>query len=420
MAHISLPVGVVPPRHTRGFISALGIGQICSWGSLYYSFPLIAEAMSAELGWSKPSLYGAATLGLLATALASYPAGVAIDRGHGRWVMGLGSFLAGMLLLLWSQLSSLGLFYFVVISIGALQAATLYESAFAVIARRMGPTHARSGITSLTLWGGFATTVFIPLVQWLLNQWGWREALIALAAINAIICAGAYLLFIRPEHDVIADKKLDKVAQNKLNSQALRHTLRRPVFWAVLAAMTAYAVVFSAFTFHMYPLFLERGLTTTAVVQTIALIGPSQVLARIALSIFASSVPIRIIGSVVTLIFPLLFATLVILRLDFYTAALICIGFGVINGTFTIVRGTVVPEMISRRAYGTINGVIAIPVCLAKAAAPLGAAALWSINESYQSALVAIFFSACILAGSFALAAMLSRTKTNRKPLKLS
>jgi hypothetical protein len=38
------------------FIGALGIAQICSWGSLYYGFPLIAEAMSTEFGWTKPSV----------------------------------------------------------------------------------------------------------------------------------------------------------------------------------------------------------------------------------------------------------------------------------------------------------------------------------------------------------------------------
>jgi hypothetical protein len=69
------------------FITGLGIGQICSWGSLYYSFPLIAEAMRNDLGWSKPDLYGAATIGLLLSGLAAYPIGSAIDRGHGRTIM---------------------------------------------------------------------------------------------------------------------------------------------------------------------------------------------------------------------------------------------------------------------------------------------------------------------------------------------
>ena len=32
----------------RRMITALGIAQICSWGSIFYSFPLIAEAMRVE------------------------------------------------------------------------------------------------------------------------------------------------------------------------------------------------------------------------------------------------------------------------------------------------------------------------------------------------------------------------------------
>src|SRR5690554_353219 len=162
-------IDTMPTERPYGLITALGIGQICSWGSLYYSFPLIAEAMHADLGWNKPSLYGAATLGLIATALSAYPIGIAIDRGYGRRIMGGASILAGCFLLLWSQVTSIALFYLAVTALGALQAALLYEPAFAVIARRMGSTHARSAITTLTLWGGFASTVFIPLIQWLLN-----------------------------------------------------------------------------------------------------------------------------------------------------------------------------------------------------------------------------------------------------------
>jgi hypothetical protein len=62
---------------TRWFISALGAAQICSWGTLFYGFPLIAEAMRTDLGWSKPELYGAATCGMLLAGLAAYPVGSA-------------------------------------------------------------------------------------------------------------------------------------------------------------------------------------------------------------------------------------------------------------------------------------------------------------------------------------------------------
>ena len=41
------------------FIAALGVAQIISWGTLYYSFPLIAGPMAAELGLGRAEAYGA-------------------------------------------------------------------------------------------------------------------------------------------------------------------------------------------------------------------------------------------------------------------------------------------------------------------------------------------------------------------------
>ncbi len=195
----------------RWFISALGIAQICSWGSLYYSFPLLAEAMSTEFGWTKTSVYGAATLGLFLSGTAAYPIGVAIDRGYGRRIMALGSLLAGLLLLAWSQVSNLITFYVIFAGIGCLQAATLYEPAFAVIATQMGADKARQGITALTLWGGFASTVFIPLIERLLVQVGWRETLTILGGVNIMICASLYAVVIQPKQDQpLSDTSLSK------------------------------------------------------------------------------------------------------------------------------------------------------------------------------------------------------------------
>ncbi|PPA73229.1 MFS transporter [Achromobacter sp. LC458] len=399
------------PDKAHGLVTALGIGQICSWGSLYYSFPLIAEAMGADLGWSKPDLYGAATLGLILAALSAYPVGLAVDRGHGRWVMGLSSLAAGGLLMLWSQVTSLVAFYVLVGAIGALQAATLYEPAFAVVARRVGPGHSRAGITALTLWGGFASTVFIPLVQWLLDEWGWRAALLTLAAVNVLVCSSAYLLFIQPARDAKPAGGSNAAQQREHNRQAVVVALHRPVFWTLLVSLTAYAALFSAFTFHMYPLLRERGLDTASVVQAIALIGPAQVAGRVMVSLFAAQAPMRAVGAVVVAIFPLAFAALAFLPADFLTVASACVVYGAANGIFTIVRGMVVPEMLSRHAYGAINGLLTVPMTLARAAAPVGAAALWAVDASYDTALIAIVAVAGVLAATFWLAAWMSRPR---------
>lgn len=390
-------------------VTALGIGQVCSWGSLYYSFPLIAEAMGGEFGWSKTELYGAATIGLILAALATFPVGVAVDRGHGRWVMGVCSVIAGILFILWSHVSSLFAFYLLTAGIGAMQAATLYEPAFAVIARRVGTLNARREITNITLWGGFASTVFIPLVQWLLDNWGWRDALTVLGVVNIVVCGGLYFGFIRPEHDTISHDKDAAGHQRALDKQAVRQTLRLPVFWTLFFALTAYAAMFSAFTFHMYPLLIERGLDTASVVHAIALIGPAQVAGRVAIGLFAARASMRAIGSVMVASFPITFGTLFLVGPTYWWVAVICVAYGAANGIFTIVRSLVVPEMLSHHAYGAINGLLTIPATLARAAAPLAAAALWSVTASYDSVLGAIVLCALILAASFWLATWLSR-----------
>src|SRR4029078_3899980 len=133
-------------------------------------------------------------------SVTAYPIGVAIDRGYGRAVMALGSGLAGVLLLLWSQSASLWPLYPLLAGVGLAQAMTLYEPAFAVVARRYG-AEARRGITALTLWGGFASTVFVPLIQWLLNTVDWRSTPVFMPLITIALCAPLYLGVINSKLD---------------------------------------------------------------------------------------------------------------------------------------------------------------------------------------------------------------------------
>lgn len=399
------------PSHGRHFfITGLGIGQICSWGSLYYSFPLIAEAMELELRYSKPQLYGAATLGLVLCGLAAYPVGAAIDRGHGRTIMTWGSVLAGALLLAWSQIESLFVFYVLFAGIGLLQAATLYEPAFAVVARRFGAGNARSPITALTLWGGFASTVFIPLIQLLLDHLGWRGALVVLGGINLMLCAGIYWAVIDPTADTLQDRDIEGARQpTEGRSTVVRWALRSPVFWALAIAFTAYIATFSALTFHLYPLLLERGFSTGTVVAAMMLIGPAQVAGRVAIWVFASHASIRAIGSIVVLAFPLAPLALEILPPSFVLISAVCILYGAGNGIMTIVRGMAVPEMLTREAYGAINGALAAPGMLARALAPVGAAMLWTAAGSYDAVLWAIIGSSVVTVAGFWGAAIFSR-----------
>jgi predicted MFS family arabinose efflux permease len=386
----------------------LGLGQVCGWGTLYYSFPLIAIEMHHELGWSKSLLFGGATAGLLAAAFVAYPVGVAIDRGWGKWVMSLSALLACFIMFWWASTSSVGVFYVVCIVLGALQAALLYEPAFAVLARHVGAASSRAGITHITLWGGFASTVFIPFTTFFIESWGWRIALVALGLVNALV----FLLYqwaIRPKEDLEhTDHQGDKQAKIALNRETVRLYIKRPLFWLITLSLALYALVFSAFTYHMYPLLEAKHLSLRDVVWAIALIGPAQVIGRFVISRYAEHLSMRALGSIMMVVFPLAFAALLPASPTWLLVATVFIAYGISNGILTIVRSFVVPEMLTPNAYGALNGVLNIPATLGRALAPLLAASLWAVDQSYQPVLWALILGSIAMAVTFWWASFIS------------
>lgn len=388
----------------------LGLGQICSWGSLYYSFPLIVLRMQAELGWSKSALYAGATIGLAMTALLSYPVGVGIDRGYGRWIMGGSSIAAFLVMGWWSITDHLLAFYVICALSGAIQAALLYEPAFAVYARHVGARNARSGITHITLWGGFASTVFIPLTELLISAYDWRTTLLWLGAIN-FIYGLIYLWLIRPLRDVDhAHTSEQKLADISRDRQIVKDNLSNSLFWLILGTLAIYAGMFSAFTFHMYPLLQEDGLNERDVVMAIAIIGPAQVLGRYLVTLYAPGMPMRLLGSLMVAVFPIAFALLIPANPGFWLVAVVFAAYGMANGIFTIVRSFVVPEMLSPHAYGALNGIITIAATVARAVAPLAAAWLWAVNQSYGLVMWGIVGASLLLAAGFWTAAWRTRS----------
>lgn len=401
--------GIPDGAGTRWFISALGAAQICSWGTLFYGFPLIAEAMRTDLGWSKTELYGAATLGMLLAGAAAYPVGAAIDRGHGRLLMSGASVLAGILLAVWSQVEGLVAFYLVLAVLGCMQAATLYEPAFAVIARRVGPLNARKGITALTLWGGFASTVFIPVIQFLIETQGWRGALLVMAAVNMIVCGGLYFLAIDPARDAALRIVEPDASPPAVGRAAVAAAMKRPSYWGLMIAWVSYAFAFSSLTYHFFPLLLERGLDTVDTVAVLTVIGPAQVAGRILVRAFASEAPVRSLGSAIVIVFPLAVIGFALAPPEVLAIGAVAAVYGAANGMITIVRGMAVPEMVSRDGYGAVNGSLVAPMSVMSALAPLGAALLWQASGGYGAVLVAIFGGSMMLCAGFWFAAWRAR-----------
>src|SRR5690349_19715976 len=72
------------PVALRPLVTALGIGQIISWGTLFYTIAVLGPPMAQALRVSDVMLYGSFTAGLFVSGIASPWVGSRIDRRGGR------------------------------------------------------------------------------------------------------------------------------------------------------------------------------------------------------------------------------------------------------------------------------------------------------------------------------------------------
>jgi predicted MFS family arabinose efflux permease len=390
-----------------GFVGSLATAQIVSWGSLIYAFTLFIAPMGQELGWTKPQLTLAYSLGLCASGLAAVTVGSLIDRGHGRLVMTGGSLAATLLLLAWARVESYPAFLAIWVAIGATMSAVLYDPGFAVLTRRLGPL-SRRGITAMTLIGGFASTVFIPLTHLFIQELGWRGALLALSALNGLVVlvhalvvpAGASDLGIKTSHP------------DAPSAGTARRVLRLRPFWGFVVTSVLHGAVFTGFAVHMIPLLVERGLSLDAAVGAFSLVGPAQVAARFLIATTERRIGMRAIGLATTALAGVAFMLLWFVGPGSWLVVPFVLLYGASNGMMTIVRAVLPAELFGQADYGAIQGMISAPATLAKAAAPFAFGALWAVAGGYDAVLaVAVALSVATFVSFALLVAMPSASR---------
>jgi hypothetical protein len=378
----------------------MAVAQVISWGTLFYAFSLFVVPMQESLGWSRPLLNGALSLGLLSTGVVAFPVGAWIDRHGGRGIMALGSLAGGLLLLAWARVDTPWVFYLIWVLIGVTMAGVLYEPAFAVITAVFGPD-ARRGITALTLVAGFASTVFMPLTQLLIGAIGWRQTLLVLGGLNLAVCLPLHALFV-PGAPVSPPPEVP--LEETSTAPDLHALMRGRVFVGLALWFTAYNAAQTAFIFQLVPLLTTWRVETAAMLTSVAIIGPMQVAGRVVLMCFSTRLETREMGMAVTVLLPAAVLTLLCLPPTLLWLGLVATLYGAGNGIMTIVRGIAVSDLLGRTRYGAINGALTVPTTVAKALAPVAAAALWSATGAPSLMLWAILGSALVGTLGFAMA----------------
>lgn len=343
-------------------IVPLGLHQILAWGSSYYLLTVLASPIARDTGWPLTWVTAGFSVALIVSGLVSPSIARAIVRWGGARVLAFGSLLLAAGLAGIAFAPSLPFYILSWVVLGAGMGCALYDAAFSTLGQLYG-AEARRPITSLTLFGGFASTVCWPLSALLVESFGWRETCLFYAAIHFFVLAPALLLLLPSKVD--AGEASEKVGRPVPTSH-------RGLILLTLIFITGSAI-FSIVSIHLLTFLQALGFALTTAVALGAIVGPSQVGARVVEIVFGS----RYHPVWTLLISAMLICTGIVLLYSGFPVTAVCLVlYGAGNGIWSIARGTVPLALFGAEDFPTILGRLAKAAFLSQAVAPFAVAQL--------------------------------------------
>lgn len=414
-------------------VGVLGLTATVSYGVLWYGFAAFITPIGAELGWTKTQITGAFSLAQLVAGASAIPVGRWVDRHGSRGLMTAGSLLAALLLVAWSQVRSLGAFYALWALMGVAMSAVLYEPAFAVIATWFR-TRRSAALTVLTFLGGFASVIFVPLATVIVARQGWRAALVILAVIYAVLTVIPHALLLRRRPDdvgqapdgepvsatdtsglaaaspspiAIAGSPSLATSKHEVANAGARAIVRSTSFRWIAVAFTLSGLTTTAVAVHLVPLLLDRGFGAAFAGGAMGLLGLMALPGRLIFTPLGGRWPRGVVTASIFGLSAIALAVLIATRSAMGVWVFVAL-FGAGFGAITPARAALVGDIVPPSAYGRVNGVLALIVSLARAAAPVGASLLYAAaggpRYGYDVVLFALLLL-CIASGAAVLAA---------------
>ena len=396
----------------RSFVAvlALGVSQIISYGTLYYSFSILAPAMGEEFARSREWLFAAFSGTLFIGGIISPWSGRWADRfGAGR-VMTLGSLAAALSLLACALAPDWSTFAPLLVSTGIATPFILYNTAFAVLVQ-IDPQSAPRRITLLTLVAGFSSTLFWPLATQLLHFFSWREIFLFYAALQVCICLPIHFWLSRMTRRSPRLKPETEAEPATIDAGILPAASRKTALILAASGFSFGSFALSAMLVHLVPVLAAVGLGSSAVLVG-TIFGPSQFASRLVNMVLGHRFSALMVAILSTALIPLAFVMLLVPPFIplFAGAILFAMFFGMGSGLNSIVQGTLPLALFGHHGYGEILGRMTAARLIVSSAAPFIFAFILEQLGPHAALAIAAFAGMCGVIAFVMLAGLVKRS----------
>lgn len=348
-------------------------------------FSFFIGPMTDDLNVGKGALSWALTLRLVTGGLAGPLVGILIDR-HGTRALGIfAGISASIMLIALSFASELWVVYLIFAISGltglggpAGQLLTQVPLAKWFVAKR-------GRAMAIAMTGGMmGTVVAIPIAQWLIETFGWRDAWIVFGATLFLVVVPVSALLVRRQPEDMGlhpDGSSEALTpQQQMSTSAIvtdvdwtvGQAFRTPALWFVLGALTLAGVALTGTLVHRTAFWREAGMSPNLVAFGTAMDPFTVIFSAFAFGMMADKIPTRYLGSIglgglALSILPMIFTSG-----QAYTIIAHNVIWGAAAGAYVTVNSLIWPNYFGRKFVGTIRGItLPLSIGASGAGAPL-------------------------------------------------
>jgi OFA family oxalate/formate antiporter-like MFS transporter len=370
---------------------------------------IFVNPMTREFGWSRTEVAGATSLGaILGAALAPF-SGRLVDKMGSRLLLATGGVIVALACFYLATAQTL-LGFYVAFTFSRIADQGLIKIGASTTVGKWFQRY-RGRATGLVFFAGSAGIIVLaPVVQLVINDWGWRSAWVMLGVIMFFLGAIPSALIIRRQPEDLglpvdgagqAERYPAAASPSPHLNQAppeeerwpLNRVIRTPAFWLILLSLLVASIATSGVGLHLVPHLTQQGLSAPAAVGAISIMSTTGALGALFLGIIAERASPRLMITLAYLLGAI--SMMVLIMADTLAETYL---FAAIQGIVGSGVNTLAPLLwasyYGRWTLGSIYGLSRAAQVTGFALGPLISGLVYDATGSYQRAFIYFAFLA--------------------------
>lgn len=360
--------------------------QAVVWG-ISNSFGVFFDPLIKEFGWSRATISGAASLGFLVHGSSSILLGNLNDRFGPRIIMSACGLFFGLGLLLMGTLNSVWqiyLFYGLIASVGL---GGIDVIPLSTVSRWFQKK--RGMMSGLIKVGTGVGMLIMPFfINWLLKNYGWRNAFVVLAfiAVISVLFLAQFLVRDPIQKKQLIDNGISQPSEKKNKPEeglTFKEAIHTRQLWTV--CIIYFIILFCVYTIlmHIVQHAIDLGIQSSVAVGILSTIGGVSITGRFLMGGASDKIGEKpaLLFCLICLLLALCWLLAVQTLWMFYLFAAV---YGFAHGGFFSLVSPLIAKLFGTKSHGLLFGIVIFSSTIGGAIGPFMAGYIFDVTTSYK------------------------------------